>query len=173
MGLFSRKKKEPDYELLRMLEKMKQSDLFEYLKERKKMGINDDQFMGLKIPKFEENPLVYFTMHLAGLNSGIVTKESFPADFSESEINAIMGESETTILSHPSRCVKDLVWWYMVQKESGRLAEKHNDKKSAERIYEIVANRRKAEKWLDWDRALDEFWIDESEKDYRSYIISS
>ena len=156
-----------------MLEKMKQSDLFEYLKERKKHGKKDDLFYGQKIPEFEENPLVFFLMHLSAFNSGMVSRESFPADFSESEINAIMGGVQTRILSHPSRCVKDLVWWYVIQNEAGVIAEANGDKKHAKSCFEIVANRRKSEKWLDWDRALDEFWIDESEKDYRSYIISS
>ena len=74
-------------------------------------------------------------------------------------------------ISDPNRCTKDLVWWYVIQNEFSRLSKCNGDEKSGKEIDAILKNRRDQEDWLDWELALDEFWKDESEKDYRSYII--
>ena len=172
MGLFSRKKKEPVYVDPRIMEKMEQSDLLEYLEGQKKHGKNIDLYCGKKIPT--DDPLIYFSTQLSGLNSGIVSRKTFEYwDFTESEINAIMGKFNTIFgLSHPTRCVKDQIWEYMFQKEIIRLMRGTGDEKPAKQAEEVLSKVRKYHKWLDWDRAIEEFWIDESEKDYRSYIIT-
>jgi len=173
MGLLDKfKKKEPVYVDPRIMEKIEQSDLLEYLEGQRKIGKNVDLFYGKKIPK--DDPLMYFLTQLTALNSGIVSRKTFEyCGFTESEINAIMGKFDTKMgLSHPSRCVKDLVWHYMFQKEFERLSSENGDEKFAKKIEQSTSTRRVQEKWLDWDRAIEEFWMDESEKDYRSYIIT-
>lgn len=69
MRLFG-KKKEPVYVDSRLMEKIEQSDLFEYLEGQRKIGKNIDLFYGQKIPK--DDPLTYFLTQLTSLNSGIV-----------------------------------------------------------------------------------------------------
>jgi len=170
MRLFG-KKKEPVYVNSQILEKIEQSDLLAYLEGQRKIGKPVDSFYGRKIPK--DDPIVFFNMHLTSLNSGIVSRQNFiESGFSDSEINAIMGKFDTKMgLSHPSRCVKDLIWWYMFQEEILRLSKGSGDKKFAKEVNEGMMNRRKNENWLDWDKGIEEFWIDESKKNYRSYII--
>lgn len=53
----------------------------------------------------------------------------------------------------------------MFHKEAIRL-DIHNGNEN------LLTDMRKSNNWLDWNRAIEEFWIDESEKDYRSYIIT-
>jgi len=171
---FFGKKKETAVVDPRIMEKIKQSDLLEYIDGQRKIGKNVDLVYGQKIPKLEDNPLVFFTMHFTRLNSGIVSKKTFQEwGFTELEINAIMEKYDTKIgIAHPSRCIKDRIWGYMFEKELSRLHRESGDEKLAKDIEKTIALRRERTKWLDWDTAIEEFWIDESLKDYRRYIIT-
>ncbi len=170
MGLF-RKKKVSVYVDPEIMRKIEQSDLLEYLEVQRKIGIDVDLFYGKKVST--DDPLVYFSIQLTALNSGIVSRQSFTeTGFTESEINAIMGDFDIKYgLSHPTRCVKDLIWHYMIQNEIARLDKHNGDGKFAKKIEEGLVKRREQEKWLNWDKGIDEFWINESKKDYRKYII--
>jgi hypothetical protein len=175
MGLFSRKKKEskpashPDP---RFYEKIKQSDLLEYVQMQIDHGFPSDKFYGEKIPS--EDTFTYFVVQLTSVNSGIVSKENFKqSGFSESEIDAIVGKfDKISGLSHPTRCIKDLVWHQMFQQETARLSRQNGSEELCKKIENVCESRRKLNPWLDWDKAISEFWIDESLKDYKSYIIT-
>lgn len=110
---FFGKKKECVYVDPRIMEKMEQSDLVEYIEGQRRHGLNVDTFYGAKIKAtYADDPFSYFLVHLTALNSGIISRRAFEIwDFTESEINAIMGgDYQTTIgLSHPTRCVKDAI----------------------------------------------------------------
>jgi hypothetical protein len=184
MGLFGfgKKKKESsdlsveegviNYVDPRILEKMKQSDLLEFLDKQRAFGKDVDVFYGKRLTP--DNSVYYHTMQLTSLNSGIVSKENFGEwGYSESEINAIFGNSKMKMgLSHPSRCVKDLIWAYMFNQEQAKSAIRSGNDELAEGIVEGMEIRKSSTKWLDWDRAIEEFWDHESGKDYRSYIIT-
>jgi len=171
MRLFG-KRKEPVYVDPRIIEKMEQSDLLEYLEGQRKIGKNVDMVYGEKIKTNE--PFLYFSIQLSSINSGLVSRKNFEdGGFTESEINAIMGDFKMKGgLSHPTRCVKDLIWDHMFQKELARLDMHNGNGKLAKETEQIMTKTREQNEWMNWDRAIEEFWMDESEKDYRSYIIT-
>jgi hypothetical protein len=172
MGLFSRKKKELVYPDPRFLEKIEQSDLLEYREEQRKTGINVDMIMGRKVV-FTDNPFMYFVWNLLSLNTSSTGRKLFEEyGFTESEINAIFGSSQIVSLSPPTRCIKDLVWHYMFQQEYARLDRANDNGKVAKDVDKMMELLKDTHEWLDWDKAIEEFWIDESEKDYKSYIIT-
>lgn len=156
----------------RIVEKIEQSDLHDFLDEMRDFGIDVDMVNGHRLTP--DDSWDYHNIQLASLNSRTGYRGEFEEwGYSEEEINAIFGNDGTRIgLSHPSRCVKDLIWSYMFYQEGIRLAKEDGDKGLADDIQELLAQKRQQNNWIDWDRAIAEFWDHETGKDYRSYIIT-
>jgi hypothetical protein len=158
MGLFGKKKKkEPPVTDYRIVEKIEQSDLFDFLDEQRKSGKDVDIFYGQRLTP--DDSWYYHNTQLTSLNSGIVHKGNFEEwGYSEPELNAIFGKFEKKMgLSHPTRCVKDLIWSYMFNQEGVRMMKESGEEKVAKQIQETMEIRRNSTEWLDWDRAIDEF----------------
>ena len=116
-----------------------------------------------------------FILELSKVNSGVQSPESFRnAGFTESEINSIFGNYKVRFgLSVPQRFVKDKVFGFMCNRETAKLVFFDNNSKQALEIGKNMAYQIKNYDFIDWGRAIREFWKDESLKDYRSYIITN
>lgn len=177
MGLldkFKKKSKPPEFYLdPRLAEKIEKSDLWEFSeKQRDVLGRRTDLFCGEPIST--DNQFMHFIKLLYNVNTGMVSREAFVNyGFSESEIDAIFGGSFNTRIgiSNPHRCVKDKVWQFMCFRELSRVAWLNGNKKLAKEIGMTMQSTYEREKnWLDWGTAIREFWQDELQKDYRSYV---
>lgn len=154
----------------RLVKKILESDLWEYLEKMVNVaGYKGDKFHGMKYPK---DPLGHFFLEISRVNSGMVSRTTFHnAGFSEAEINAIFGNAHVTFGSTPQRFVKDMVWNFMCNREQARLVFLGHNKKLALELGKVMANMISSDDYIDWGKAIREFWKDESTKNYRSYII--
>lgn len=155
----------------RLVEKILNSDLWEFFDNSINVltGKKADTYYGIKIP---DEPIKRFFMEVNSANSDIISRQSFAnSEFSESEINTIF-ETYKFIRGAPARWfIKCLIWDFMCFREQARLAFLRRDKKSALRSGEILAAKIRMYHYIDWGKAIREFWIDESMKNYHGYLI--
>lgn len=157
----------------RLVRKILESDLWEYLENMVNVsGYKGDKFFGMKYPDKKEDPLNFFFLQLSHVNTGIISRPAFERQgFSEAEINAIFGNAETTFGSTPQRFVKDRVWQFMCNKEWAKVAHKVGSHKEALSLGKSLADMINSDNYIDWGKAIREFWKDESTKNYSSYIV--
>ena len=172
MGLFDKFKKKEIILDARFYKKMSESDLPEYREAEIKENKGADLLFGKKPPKLEEDPFNYFRINLMAIGTTISSKDSWEkCGYTESEIKSIFGDSEIVVGAHPDRGIKDIIWNYVFQMEDARQLNELGKSKDGILVEKYMKIFRETTKWLDWDKALEEFWIDESKKDYRGYII--
>lgn len=157
----------------RLVRKILDSDLWEFLEKMVNVaGYKGDKFYGMKYPDKKEDPLNFFFLQLSRVNSGMISRSAFERQgFSEAEINAIFGNADLRIGSTPQRFVKDRVWQFMCNKEWAKVAHKVGSHKEALAMGKSLADMIKSDDYIDWGKAIREFWKDESVKNYRSYIV--
>ena len=172
MGLFDKfKKKEIILDAI-FYKKMSESDLPAFREAQLKVNKDADIIFGKKLPKLEEDPFNYFRINLMSIGTTVSSKGKWKkCGYTESEIKSIFGDSEIVVGANPDRGIKDIIWNYVFQTEYVRQLNELGKSKDVILIEKAVKLLRENTKWLDWDKALEEFWIEESKKDYRGYII--
>ena len=155
----------------RLVEKILNSDLWEFFDNSINIltGKKADAYWGMKIPN---EPIKRFFVEVSSANADILSRKSFEnSEFSKDEINMICGNYQFIRGAPPRWFIKCLIWDFMCIREQARIAFLRHDKKLALRCGEALAAKIRMYHYIDWGKAIREFWIDESMKNYHIYLI--